>query len=157
MADLLLGYQSTLLDTDIAVARQVFDVNFFGLLDVTQAFTPLLIKSQGTVVNIGSVVGRVPVPLEGIYNASKAALEALSRQLRVELAGFDIKVVHVITGGIKTEFFAHAEVKEFPESSPYYPARGVLDSWLGGINQRAQQQSEFIHSQPSSLITWLNN
>jgi short-subunit dehydrogenase len=95
MADLLLGYQSTLLDTDIAVARQVFDVNFFGLLDVTQAFTPLLMKSQGTVVNIGSVVGRVPVPLEGIYNASKAALEALSRQLRVELAGFDIKVVHV--------------------------------------------------------------
>lgn len=86
---------SSLLDTDMAMAREVFDVNVFGLLEVTRTFTPLLMEAKGTIVNIGSVVGRMPIPFQGIYNASKAAVEHLSRQLRVELAPFDIKVVHV--------------------------------------------------------------
>lgn len=55
----------------------------------------MLISSKGTLVNIGSVVSRIPVPLQGIYNASKAAVENISRQLRVELTPFDVKVIHV--------------------------------------------------------------
>lgn len=76
-------------------ARQLFNVNVFGVLDVTQAFGPLLIASKGIIVNAGSVVGRVPMPFCGVYNASKAALDSLSKQMRIELAPFDIRVIHV--------------------------------------------------------------
>lgn len=89
------GQTAPLIDASIAEAKALFDVNVFGLLEVTQAFTPMLIASKGTIVNIGSVVSRIPMPLQGIYNASKAAVENISRQLRVELSPFDITVIHV--------------------------------------------------------------
>jgi 1-acylglycerone phosphate reductase len=70
-----------LLDSQISVAREMFDVNVFALVAVTQAFAPLLIASKGTVVNIGSIVGKFPFPWQGFYNASKAAVNLLSDQL----------------------------------------------------------------------------
>lgn len=75
----------------------MFDVNLFGLLEMIQVFSPLLIASKGRIVNIGSIVSKVPVPFQGIYNASKAALEQMSAQLRVELKPFGITVIHVRT------------------------------------------------------------
>lgn len=48
-----------LLDTDLAAARKLFDLNFFSVLAVTQAFTPSLIATKGKVINIGSIVGRI--------------------------------------------------------------------------------------------------
>lgn len=91
----VIGHTAPLVDASIAEGRALFDVNVWGLLEVTQAFTPMLIASKGTLVNIGSVVARMPIPLQGIYNASKAAVENISRQLRVELSPFDVKVIHV--------------------------------------------------------------
>ncbi|KAM0432867.1 hypothetical protein ACHAPT_004569 [Fusarium lateritium] len=126
------GYMAPLLDVDMAAAKAMFDVNIWGVMAVTQALSPMLIASKGTIVNIGSVAGRIPIPFEGIYNISKAALEHLSRQMRVEFAPFDVKVVHVVTGGIKTGFFAHAEEKELSETSPYYPGREALGPWMKG-------------------------
>lgn len=92
---MFVGYKASLLDTDLAEAKALFDVNIWGLLEVTQAFIPMLMASKGTIVNIGSVAGRVPLPFQGVYNMSKAALEHLSRQMRVEYSAFDVKVVHV--------------------------------------------------------------
>ncbi|RSL42015.1 hypothetical protein CEP53_012429 [Fusarium sp. AF-6] len=126
------GYMTSLLDADMTPAKAMFDVNVWAVLELTQAFSPLLIASKGTVVNIGSVAGRLPIPFEGIYNISKAALEHLSRQMRVEFAPFEVKVVHVVTGGIKTGFFAHAEETELPATSPYYPGRETLGPWMKG-------------------------
>lgn len=50
------------LDTDIDDAMRLFDVNFWGVLRMVQAFTPLLIKAGGTIVNIGSIVGILHAP-----------------------------------------------------------------------------------------------
>lgn len=88
-----------MIEIDIAAAKALFDVNVFGVLEVTKAFSPMLIASKGTIINIGSVVGRVPIPFQAIYNASKAALEQISKTLRVELSPFDVKVVHVSCPG----------------------------------------------------------
>lgn len=65
------GYQAPLLDADLDEARRLFDVNVWGVLAVTQAFAPLLVASASAgrrprVVNIGSVVGVVPIPWQGI-------------------------------------------------------------------------------------------
>ncbi|KAL6353446.1 hypothetical protein LRP88_13938 [Fusarium phalaenopsidis] len=128
---------------DMTPAKAMFDVNVWAVLELTQAFSPMLIASKGTIVNIGSVAGRLPIPFEGIYNISKAALEHLSRQMRVEFAPFDVKVV---TGGIKTGFFAHAEETELPKTSPYYPGREALGPWMKGEANTTLQPSQ------SSLI-----
>lgn len=73
----------------------MFDVNVFGLLELTQKLSPLLINAKGTVINIGSVVGELPFPFMGMYCASKAALEMISRAMQLEYAAFDVKVIHV--------------------------------------------------------------
>ncbi|KPM45313.1 hypothetical protein AK830_g1129 [Neonectria ditissima] len=136
-----IGDKAALLDVDLATAKSVFDVNIWGVLEVTQAFSPMIIASKGTIVNIGSVVGRVPIPFNGIYNISKAALEHLSRQMHVEMAPFDVKVVHVVTGGINTSFFSHAGEAVFSKTSLYYPARDSLGPWLSGQAQEVLQQT----------------
>lgn len=54
-----------ILDTDLNVAKQVFDVNFFGVIGTIQAFAPLLIAAEGTIVIIGSAGGVFPYPFGG--------------------------------------------------------------------------------------------
>lgn len=73
----------------------MFDVNVFGLLEVTQAFAPQIIAAKGQIINIGSLAGVIPVPYQGLYNASKAAIHSLSDTLRVEMAPFGVKVICV--------------------------------------------------------------
>ncbi|CAM1511695.1 Fc.00g092080.m01.CDS01 [Cosmosporella sp. VM-42] len=135
------SYQSSLLDAELAAAKALFDVNIWAVLEMTQAFSPLLIASKGTIINIGSVVGKIPIPFQGVYNMSKAALQALSKQMRVELSPFDIKVIHVVTGGIETDFFSHAGDSHFPETSPYQPGREQLMKWVDGVAQLDLQRT----------------
>src|SRR5512143_698704 len=64
--------------------RQLFDVNFFGAIAVTQAFLPLLRAARGRIVNMSSDSGMIAVPFVSPYTTSKFALEALSDALRAE-------------------------------------------------------------------------
>ena len=61
------GFFMPVLDTDVERAKEIFDVNFWAALAVTQAFAPLLLAAKGTIVNIGSVSGHVNVPWMGNY------------------------------------------------------------------------------------------
>lgn len=89
------GYWTPILDADLDYARRLFDTNFFGRVAVTQAFSRLLIKSKGTIINIGSISGLNPTPWTGIYNASCAAVNHWSDTLRLELEPFGVKVILV--------------------------------------------------------------
>lgn len=88
--------------------RQQFAVNVFGVLEVTQAFLPLLgaqfpqKSSPGKIINVSSVGGKMFNPFIGAYNASKHALECMSDVLRVELNIYGIDVVVIEPGVIKT-------------------------------------------------------
>lgn len=86
-------------------ARHQFDVNVFGLAELTQAVLPIM-RSQksGVIVNMSSVVGKVSMPGLAWYCASKYAVEALSDALRSEVKPFGIKVVIIEPGPIKTGF-----------------------------------------------------
>lgn len=88
------GYMMPLLDADPAAVRKNFDVNVFGLLEVTQAFFPLLRAAKGVVVNQSSITGLTGVyqPYIGTYCATKAAVSAMSNTMRVEFAPFGVKV-----------------------------------------------------------------
>jgi 1-acylglycerone phosphate reductase len=122
-----------LLDSEVAIAKKMFDVNVFALIAVTQAFSPLLIASKGTVVNIGSIVGKFPLPWQGYYNASKAAVNLLSDQLRIELSPFNVKVVNVVTGSVLTRFMENlASPPRLPPNSLYSPAKKEVEELMLG-------------------------
>jgi len=85
--------------------REQFEVNLFGLQELTNKLIPVFRKQgHGRIVNVSSVVGRICLPFMGIYSASKFALEAVSDALRVELAQDRISVSLVEPGPIKTRF-----------------------------------------------------
>jgi NAD(P)-dependent dehydrogenase (short-subunit alcohol dehydrogenase family) len=99
--------------------RMLFDTNVFGLLAMTRAFLPgMRERGQGRVVNVGSIMGRVAMPLLGAYNASKHAVAALTDALRMELAPFGISVVLVEPGAIRTGFAARALAGLAPTATP---------------------------------------
>ncbi len=89
--------------------RWLFEVNVFGLLEVTQAMMPLLRESKGRIVNIGSMAGKVTTPLLTPYSASKHAVEAISDGLRRELYGSGMHVSLVEPGAIKTPIWDKGE------------------------------------------------
>lgn len=62
-----------LLDSQVAVTNKMFDVNLFGLVAVNQAFAPLLIASSGIIVNIGSIVGKSPLPWQGLLQCKQSS------------------------------------------------------------------------------------
>jgi short-subunit dehydrogenase len=85
--------------------RVQFATNVFGLVEVTQAFLPeMRARGAGKVVNVSSVVGRITLPLQGIYCATKHAVEALTDALRAEVRSFGIYVSLVEPGMIRTNF-----------------------------------------------------
>lgn len=88
--------------------RNMFEVNLFGQIAVTQALLPALIRSSGRVVNISSVGGKVAMATYGPYAGTKFALEAVSDSLRRELAPSGVQVVVVEPGAVRTEMLGRA-------------------------------------------------
>ena len=87
----------------IDVFRRQLEVNVTGQLAVTQAFLPLLRRARGRIVMIGSIGDRFTPPFIGPLAASKSTLATLSAALRQELAPWDIRVVLVEPGSIRSE------------------------------------------------------
>jgi NAD(P)-dependent dehydrogenase (short-subunit alcohol dehydrogenase family) len=91
-------------------ARDLFDVNVFGVQRVLRATLPVLrAKRAGLVINIGSILGRVTLPFFGLYGASKYAIEAMSDSYRYELSQFGIDVVLVQPSAYPTNMYAAAQ------------------------------------------------
>jgi NAD(P)-dependent dehydrogenase (short-subunit alcohol dehydrogenase family) len=91
-------------------ARDLFDVNVFGVQRVLRATLPMLrAKRAGLVINIGSILGRVTLPFFGLYGASKHALEAMSDSYRYELSQSGVDVVLVQPSAYPTNMYAAAQ------------------------------------------------
>ncbi|KZT73523.1 oxidoreductase [Daedalea quercina L-15889] len=103
------GMYGPLAETSLDDAWNTFDTNVFGVLRLTQAVFPhMAAKKSGVIVNIGSIVGDTPAPWGGIYGSTKAALGRLSEILYMEVAPFNIRVMHVSPGGVKSNIATHA-------------------------------------------------
>jgi NAD(P)-dependent dehydrogenase (short-subunit alcohol dehydrogenase family) len=89
----------------LADFRAQLEVNLFGQVATTQAFLPLLRMGNGRLVNVGSVGGRLVLPLHGAYSASKFAMEAVTDAFRLELRDWGIKVSLVDPGGSTSAIF----------------------------------------------------
>jgi NAD(P)-dependent dehydrogenase (short-subunit alcohol dehydrogenase family) len=95
-------------ETSIDEARGQFDTNFFGVHRVCQSVLPIMRKQRsGLIVNIGSIGGRVSIPFQGFYCASKRALAALTDSLRMEVKPFGIQVTLFEPGDFRTGLTAN--------------------------------------------------
>lgn len=110
-------YTVPALDISLAEVQTTFSTNLFAVMNMCSTFSPLLIRSRGTIVQIGSIAGVIPYVFGSVYNASKAALHSYSDSLRVEVAPFGVSVITVVTGGVKSNI---ARTKRaLPENSLY--------------------------------------
>ena len=81
------------------------DTNIKGLLYVSKAVVPLMIKHQtGHIINISSIAGKEVYAMGNVYCATKHAVDALTRSMRLDLSKFPIKVSMVCPGAVETEF-----------------------------------------------------
>jgi NAD(P)-dependent dehydrogenase (short-subunit alcohol dehydrogenase family) len=99
--------------------RRQLDVNVVGQVAVTKAFLPMLRKGRGRVVNIGSIGGRIALPLLGPYAASKFAMEALTDSLRREVKAHGVGVSIVEPGAIATPIWEKSSAA----------AAGLMSDW----------------------------
>jgi serine 3-dehydrogenase (NADP+) len=125
--------------------RRLFYTNLFGAIDCMQAVVPVFkAQGKGTIINISSIVGHLPVPHMGAYSASKHALNAISEAARLELEPSGIRVMSVCPGRIRTNFNANTvkgnEGKRLGEDlqrgiSPERCARAILRGYLRGTRE----------------------
>ena len=93
--------------TETADAKKLFDVNFFGMVNMNRAVVPLMRQAgRGRIVNLSSVAAPVPIPFQAYYSATKAAVNAYTMALANELRPFGITVCAVMPGDIHTGFTA---------------------------------------------------
>jgi NAD(P)-dependent dehydrogenase (short-subunit alcohol dehydrogenase family) len=85
--------------------RMQLEVNLFGQVAVTQAFLPLIRRGRGRIVNVGSIGGRMALPIHGAYSASKFGMEGLTDALRLELRQWKIPVSLVDPGATDSAIF----------------------------------------------------
>jgi NAD(P)-dependent dehydrogenase (short-subunit alcohol dehydrogenase family) len=130
-------------DVDIAVFRQIMELNVYGALYAIQAVVPKMREGGGgVIVNISSMVSKLKIPGLGTYAATKAALNLLSATARVELAADNIRVITVFPRTTATDLGKHSagdlQLRERqraraisgsqPVDSPEYVAGKILEA-----------------------------
>jgi short-subunit dehydrogenase len=100
-----MGISGSIEDTSIEDAKYLMDVNFMGVFYSTKAMIPFLRASNSAkIINMSSVAARLSIPFQGFYSSSKAAINAFSESLNIELSPFNIEVCSVMPGDIRTGF-----------------------------------------------------
>ena len=85
--------------------HKIFDVNFFGTVNMCKAVLPYMRKNSfGHIVNISSVAGELPIPFQTFYSATKASIESFTAGLDMEVKTFGIRCACVLPGDTKTGF-----------------------------------------------------
>ncbi len=103
------GLLDSVADVDVAACRETFDTNLFGTIACMQAVLPVMKRQNaGTIINISSVAGHIPLPFHAVYSATKFAMNAFGKAARVELKDAGINVLTVCPGYVRTDFSANA-------------------------------------------------
>jgi len=117
-----IGYFASVEESDEAEVRRMFDINVFGLANVTQEVLPHMRKRKsGHILNIASIGGLRSFPGVGFYNATKYAVDGLSEALFKEVAALGIKVTIIAPSGFRTDW-AGRSAKDKPVMHDDYAA-----------------------------------
>jgi len=103
------GLMDSVANVDMAALRETFDTNFFGTVACMQAALPVMKRQgSGTIINISSVAGHIPLSFHAVYSATKFAMNGFGKAARVELQTAGINVLTVCPGYVRTDFSANA-------------------------------------------------
>ncbi|KAJ7161056.1 hypothetical protein C8R46DRAFT_358918 [Mycena filopes] len=134
----------------------MFEVNLFGVMRMVQEFAPLLIASgDARIVNIGSIAGVMPYPFGSSYNA---ALHAYGNTLRIEMAPFNVQVLTIITGGVKSNISRNRRLIE--PTSIYAPIADIFRekraarSQVGAMAADAYAKQVVAHTLKRRVNAW---
>ena len=128
-----IGSNAAIEDVDMLSAREVFEVNFWGAIRCTQAVLPSMRAHQrGHIVQISSIAGRVGLPGQPVYSASKWALEGLSENLAHDLSSHGIRVSIIEPGVTRTAILGkNSDVPDNPVYQDVY--QRMFDMYAAGI------------------------
>lgn len=149
------GQMGPLADISVEQMHKQFETNLFGPASLAQRVIPAMIKQKsGMIVNISSISGVVPSAFAGVYCASKAAMNAWSDTLRMELKPFGVKVITVQSGAIESNFGkTAAESFAFgKEASIYTPIAEFVNKRAFISQQGAMPANEFAQRLVKQLI-----
>jgi NAD(P)-dependent dehydrogenase (short-subunit alcohol dehydrogenase family) len=142
---------------DRAGLERHLSVNLFGTWGVTQAFLPLLARSQGGIVNVLSLAALASVPFSPAYSISKAAAFSLTQSLRALWAGRGVTVHAIFAGPVDTDMTRGLNVPKTPPESvaraifdgvekgeedifPDPMSASIADGWNTGVNKALEHQ-----------------
>jgi short-subunit dehydrogenase len=139
------GLLDSVAQMDMAACHEMFDTNFFGAVSAMQAVIPVMRQQgEGTIINISSVAGHIPIPFHAAYSATKFALNAIGKAAGVELKNDGIRVLTVCPGYVRTAFGENAiqgrELKRVrPPSVRGVTAERVARATLRGYLKRKRE------------------
>ncbi len=122
-----LGYPIPVELADLARVRQVYEVNVFAIIEMTQAFAPLLRAAPGgRVVNVGSATGTMAAQCDGVYASSKHAVEGLTDSLRLELSAWNMSVSLLVPGQVQSNMWGKLTGHNAPAEKDLSPEQYTL-------------------------------
>jgi NAD(P)-dependent dehydrogenase (short-subunit alcohol dehydrogenase family) len=114
-----IGAGSSVEETPLETAREIFETNYFGNVSLLQAAAPVFREQgSGTIVMVGSLAGRYAAGCHGHYSASKWAMEGLCESLAQEMAEFGVRVSIIEPGCVLTPMWTKVAPSDAP---PLYP------------------------------------
>ncbi|MBB3147857.1 short-subunit dehydrogenase [Phyllobacterium trifolii] len=138
-----IGYFASFEESEMEEVRQMFEINVWGLANMTRAVLPTLRKQRsGTVVNISSQGGLVANPAVSFYTATKFAVEALSEALSKEIAPLGLKVLIVEPGPFRTDWAGRSANE----------AKHTIEDYRATSGQRAEMIRNISGNQPGDPV-----
>src|SRR5271165_2763791 len=139
------GLLDSVAEMDMAACHEMFETNFFGAVAAMQAVIPVMRQQGGgTIINISSVAGHIPVPFHAAYSATKFALNAMGKAAGVELKKDGIHVLTVCPGYVRTAFgknvvLGNEQKKVRPDSVKGISVERVAQATLRGYLKQKRE------------------
>ncbi|MGR6544041.1 oxidoreductase [Paenibacillus tundrae] len=134
------GYFSSVEESIEEETRKMFEINFWGLMHVTNAVLPhMRSQKSGHIINFSSIGGLTSFPTLGYYHATKYAVEGISESLSQELAPFNIHVTLMEPSGFRTDWGGRSSVKT--ETSIPELKESIVGQMLQGVQLGAGQEA----------------
>ncbi len=130
-----IGYFGAVEESEDAAVRHMFEINFFGLANMTNAVLPTMRKQRsGHIINIASIGGLVGFPAVGFYNATKFAVDGLSESLSKEVAHLGIHVTIVAPSGFRTDWAGRSAENSKIVIDDYTESAGANKNFIRGYS-----------------------
>lgn len=137
-------------------AERQMDVNFMGMVRFLHCVVPVMRKQGGgKIICFSSIAGKLGLPFQGFYSASKFAIEGYCDALRLEVKQFGIKVVVIEPGDFATGFTGARKKVEDPEACEAYPSYKASIAGMEN-DERTGLKPDFLANKISKIVTARN-